>query len=374
MSTLDLLVKCKLSDSFRCKQLESIFDVPHKTEQTREWHIDLPLEEKPWSIGLILGPSGSGKTLCAKQLFGSQFHPLLKWNSAAVVDDFSEQYSIEDITSACQSVGFNTIPAWLRPYHTLSNGEKFRVDVARRLLELPSPVIVDEFTSVVDRQVAMMASHAVQRFIRKTDKQFVALSCHSDVVDWLQPDWIFQPGTLKFTRRLLQRRPPINVTIGRVGPNLWKYFAPFHYMSKDIHKAATCFGLWVNNSLAAFAALLHRPHPKVKNIKAIHRMVTLPDYQGIGLAFVMMNTLGAALKSRGIRTRAYPAHPPFAKSFAQNKRWEQSKELGTFDQNPGMTCLCAKNGRSFFGNRACAVFEYIGESMNAADATRLLGC
>jgi hypothetical protein len=36
----------------------------------------------------------------------------------------------------------------------LSKGERFRADLARIVCEWPAPVAIDEFTSVVDRQIA----------------------------------------------------------------------------------------------------------------------------------------------------------------------------------------------------------------------------
>lgn len=35
--------------------------------------------------------------------------------------------------------------------------------------------------------------------------------------------------------------------------------------------------------IIAFIAVIHFPHPKVKNIKTISRLCVLPDYQGIGI-------------------------------------------------------------------------------------------
>jgi hypothetical protein len=119
-----------------------------------------------------------------------------------VIDDFAGTLSMEQVSSACQAVGFNTIPAWLRPFYVLSNGERFRVELARRLLELSDPIVVDEFTSVVDRQVAQIGAHAVQKYVRRNKRKFVAVSCHYDIVDWLQPDWIFEPATMHFARKV----------------------------------------------------------------------------------------------------------------------------------------------------------------------------
>ena len=51
-------------------------------------------------------------------------------------------------------MGLGTVPAWPRPYEALSKGEKFRADLACIVCEWPAPVVIDEFTSVVDRQMA----------------------------------------------------------------------------------------------------------------------------------------------------------------------------------------------------------------------------
>src|SRR5439155_19760773 len=55
--------------------------------------------------------------------------------------------------------------------------------------------IFDEFTSVVDRTVAQIGSAAVAKTIRRSGKQLVAASCHYDVIEWLQPDWIDRKST-----------------------------------------------------------------------------------------------------------------------------------------------------------------------------------
>ena len=118
----------------------------------------------------------------------------MTWDADSVVDDFDKSYSIDDITAICQAVGFNTIPSWMKPYAVLSTGERFRVEMARQLLEGGDLIVVDEFTSVVDRQVAQIGAHAVQKYVRKSPgKQFVAATCHYDVIDWLQPDWMLEP-------------------------------------------------------------------------------------------------------------------------------------------------------------------------------------
>ena len=76
-----------------------------------------------------------------------------------------------------------------------------RVDIARALLCEKQLVVFDEFTSVVDREVAQVASYAISKAVKRTSKQFIAVTCHYDVVDWLEPDWIFYTDTMSFDKK-----------------------------------------------------------------------------------------------------------------------------------------------------------------------------
>lgn len=350
----------------RVRQVSAMFDAPVSEKSRLQWRFDFPYEAQPWNVGLIVGPSGSGKSTVMREVFGEP--RALNWSASSMIDDFAKGLSVADISESLGSVGFNTIPAWTRPFRVLSNGEQFRSDLARRVLETDGVIVVDEFTSVVDRQVAQIGSHAVQKFIRKRNRQFVAVTCHYDVIEWLQPDWVLDMATRSFTRRLLQRRPQLECAIGRVPYAAWSQFAPFHYLTGELHKAARCFGLWCGDQLAAFAGLLHFPHPSTKNIMRISRVVTMPDYQGIGLAFALIDRLGAAYKALGKRLRNYPAHPAFVRAHDASKAWSLRKDPGTFSPAEGKTSKTRGNLK----NRACAVFEYVGPAMDRQQAMDLI--
>ena len=120
------------------------------------------------------------------------------------------------------SVGFGSVPSWLKPYDVLSNGEKMRVKLARALLER-NEVCFDEFTSVVDRNVAQTACIAINKAIKNTDKKFIAVSCHYDIIEWLEPDWIFDTNTMitNFTQAHVQKKHLKSVNVGeKNGQNL----------------------------------------------------------------------------------------------------------------------------------------------------------
>jgi ABC-type ATPase involved in cell division/GNAT superfamily N-acetyltransferase len=377
---VDLKVESEIVHTTRVRQLSAIFDAPISEKLSHSWSGDVPIEERDWNIGLIVGPSGAGKSSVMRQMFGEP--KTFEWKASSIIDDFAVG-SIEDITGACQAVGFNTIPSWAKPHAVLSTGEKFRVELARHLLEGGDPIVIDEFTSVVDRQVAHIGSHAVQKYIRKHSRKFVAVTCHYDVVEWLQPDWVLEPATMTFHWRSLQRRPGLNVEIARVDKSAWKLFAPFHYLTAELHLAAKCFVLFVNGVPASFAGVLHRPHARVDDIKGISRNVTLPDYQGMGLAYVLVDTMGAAYKAMGYRLRSYPAHPALVRASDKSKNWSLKKKPGNFSPVLGKTSTLKFRGvpnpdggdnikKWNMGSRPCAVFEYCGPTMDLDEANRLI--
>lgn len=373
MRTVRFAVETKLSTSVRARQLSSMFDAPPEKKCRIEWELQLDLDT-PWSVGLVTGPSGSGKSTLMRELWGEPAP--LEWGAASVIDDFPKGLGSADVAAACQAVGFNTVPAWMRPYAVLSNGEKFRVELARRLIASEQLVVMDEFTSVVDRQVAQIGAHAVQKYIRRTPgRQFVAVTCHSDLVDWLQPDWVVDMSTRSFTRRLLQRRPKLDIVVGRLPHAAWQMFAPFHYLTAELAAGARCYGLWANGQLASFAGLLGIPVSRGKTageyIVTISRVVTLPDWQGLGLAMALIGCLGAELKAAGKRLRNYPAHPAFVMAHRKSSEWELSREGGFRSQRSGIARVSAPSWPSYragsaststvrVGGRPCAVFQYCG--------------
>lgn len=190
MSNFNIIRKNDIEKTFRVAKVMSDFDVKieHSNEQF-QGNIDLP---KEWNIGLIVGGSGTGKSTIANELFKDNIIKEFDYNNKSVLDNMPENIETKDIEKMFYSVGFGSVPSWLKPYNVLSNGEKMRVDLARALLEKDF-IVFDEFTSVVDRQVAQTACIA----IKGTNKKFIAVSCHKDIIEWLQPDWIFDTDNMQ---------------------------------------------------------------------------------------------------------------------------------------------------------------------------------
>ncbi len=156
------------------------FEVPPNLPAQSEFH-----------IGVIVGASGSGKSQLLAE-FGGETP--VEWSpTRSIVSHFD---SAEEATERFYAVGLNSVPVWRLPYRVLSNGQQFRADLARRMVQ---GGVVDEFTSVVDRNVAVAASKALSTWARRNDVTGLVLAtCHRDVLPWLQPDWTIDTDAGEF--------------------------------------------------------------------------------------------------------------------------------------------------------------------------------
>lgn len=152
------------------------------------WELDKSQLPTDWQMGLIVGASGTGKSTLLED-FGTQPH--IEWKAnCSIASHFSSAAEARDRFFA---VGLNSVPTWRKPYTVLSTGEKFRADLAR---SIGNNAIVDEYTSVVSRAVAKSASVALRRWVSQSQiKSMVLASCHSDVLEWLSPDWVVDTDT-----------------------------------------------------------------------------------------------------------------------------------------------------------------------------------
>lgn len=372
MPRVDLSLHVDVQRTPRVAQLEGMMDVPRTERATAEYHFDVPIEAKEWQIGLITGPSGAGKTSVAHEMFGDAIVDGYDWDrDRAVIDSFGD-LGIRDVTAALSSVGFSSPPSWLKPFRVLSNGEKFRANLARAIVDPASLIVVDEFTSVVDRTVAKIGSHAVAKALRRIPgKQFVAVSCHDDIVEWLQPDWVLEPHVGAFTWRELRRRPAVELTIKRASYPIWKWFHHHHYLSADLHRAARCFVGYADGRLAAFAGVLPMPHPKRSDLASLSRVVVLPDYQGLGLgAGAFTETIAAVCKTNGKVLCVHPSHPALVKAWARSKLWRMTSPPA-FGKPPSRTSTAISMSTAHARWRRVAHFQWVGPACADRAASQL---
>jgi energy-coupling factor transporter ATP-binding protein EcfA2 len=345
-----------------------MFDLPPLAGTRSAFDVEIPSLDEPWAIGVIVGPSGSGKTTIARQAFGDRL--IERWDWAAqesILDGFPADMGIGDITGLLSAVGFSSPPAWLRPFRFLSNGEQFRVNLARTLAEMPSLAVVDEFTSVVDRTVARIGSGAIAKAVRRRAQKFVAVTCHYDVLPWLEPDWVLDMADGSLCRYWTQnagrlRRPQIALRIIRCRCSAWRIFQRHHYLSADLHRSAQCFIGLIEDRPAVFVAVLPFPHP-IRSGWREHRCVCLPDFQGLGIGNAMSEFVASLYAGTGRPYTSVTSHPAMIRHRARSRVWRMIRAPSRVGGGVRRTLSArrfAAMDRTLSWRRLTASFEFIG--------------
>ena len=362
-----IVVSSAIEKTPRVLQCNGLFDVPPMDRSELKWDVNLPLNDREWNIGLIVGPSGSGKSTVARKVFGKHIVSTYEWpKTKSLLDGFPDAMSIKEIVELLSSVGFSSPPSWVRPFHVLSTGEQFRVTMARTLAEAKQLAVVDEFTSVVDRTVAQIGSAAIAKTIRRRKQKLIAVTCHFDVTDWLQPDWIYRPDLNEFQWRELQRFPTIELTIERVHHQAWQIFRQHHYLDTSLNKSAVCFVARWNDRPVAFSSWLSRFGKGGAGSRREHRTVTLPDFQGVGIGNRLSEYCASLWCGLGLRAFSTTSHPGMIRYRHGSGRWRMVRgpSLASRDSS-------RKVRRSV--NRLTAGFEYVGTAIEPRLARRILG-
>lgn len=351
--------------SYRTARVQSLFNVEDGGRFSCS--AELPIEDLDWSVGLVVGPSGSGKTSIGHRMFGNAAVLNNDWPSdRAIIDVIGAGRSFDEATSALVSVGLGSVPAWLRPYKVLSNGEQFRADLARTICDQPATVVIDEFTSVVDRQIARVGAASFAKAWRRTGGKAVALSCHHDIIPWLQPDWVFDTATGEFTGRYLQRRPAIELTIEQTDWRWWPRFEPHHYLKLPHMIASDCYVGFVDGEPVAHVGFSTRPG--MIEARAA-RFVVMPDWQGIGIGLGFLNAVCAEWR-RGNNRYGKPmptligtSHPGLTRALRNHPLWVQvSASLYGANKNRSAASLQKRkpDAAGYGGHfRAVQSFRYI---------------
>lgn len=361
MPNFDIVRRSEPKKTFRVASVMGTYDLQtNNTEERFCGSIDLP---DKWQIGLIVGNSGTGKTTIARELFPDAYITSFEYTHESLLDDMPQEASVSEICKALTSVGFSSTPSWLKPYAVLSNGEKMRCDLARAMLSPNELFVFDEFTSVVDRNVAKVGSFAMQKAIRKTDKKFIAVTCHFDVEDWLLPDWVFDTNSMTFRvcEGQKKNRPTCRLDIYETKQKdyYWRTFRKYHYLSHSHNNAARVFVATLDGEICAFTSVLPFPHPKKKGFWKGHRTVVLPDYQGLGIGLILRNYVAQLLVDEGKGVIMTTSNPAMIASLKKSPLWVATR-FGRASSGSGKI-----QNRNVKGSTSCAritaSFEYIGK-------------
>ena len=296
--------------SFRCQKAADSLDINAKEKSVHELSINADLETL-FNIGLIVGASGSGKTTLAKQIFGDDVFGFECDLSKPVIEQFPDDYDYDTCAKMLSGIGLTAVPCWIRPMYTLSNGQQARAIAALQMATM-DVFVVDEWTSVVDRTVAKAMSNCLQKFARKNNKTVIALSCHYDVFEWLNPDWVIDCNKQEYIERRslwrdYERQEKLEFTIRKCDKSTWRYFSKYHYLSQTLPFGHIEFyGMYHNSEQIGFICYANYVPHKKGTIRQMHfnRVVIHPDYVGLGLGEHLINITAKHMSDSGVDVRS----------------------------------------------------------------------
>ncbi len=367
---VEVLLQSEVSNNFRCKKACDALDIDINKKSVHHLvinDIDIP---EGFNVGLIYGASGSGKTTLAKQIFGPDIFQSVINEDEPIINQFPKHFTYNECASLLTGIGLNSVPCWVRPVKTLSNGQRARAEAALMMSLAEGIVCIDEWTSVVDRTVARAMSYCLQKFARKFNKQIILLSCHNDVLEWLRPDFVIDCNEQKFMRRendafFFQEREELCFSIRKIGRESWNYFSKYHYLSDKLPGGKLyLYGLFHASKQIGFQCFANYTPTRKNTLPIYHsnRTVIHPDYQGLGLGIKLINESTRVFKEEYpmYRVMAKFSALPVYRAMKKQKVWEHietRREMGkiavggTMDRRSGFRECGAKTYH----------FEYVGD-------------
>lgn len=105
-------------------------------------------------------------------------------------------------------------------------------------------------------------------------------------------------------------------------------------MNTNLANAATMYVGVIDNEIVCFAAIIQFALKKGK--KRVHRLVVLPDYQGVGIGTKFITEIASLYDEKGLEFSLTTSTPSLVYAFLKNENW-----------------ILTRYGRvnSFFGNK-----------------------
>jgi GNAT superfamily N-acetyltransferase len=258
----------------------------------------------------------------------------------------------------------------------LSNGEHHRFEMAMCLDQ--GIATIDEFTSVVDRDTAKSLALSIRKFYdrRGTAEPLYIASCHRDIIDWLDPEWVYDTDLQVLDNRRspfrMGSRPELTLTIRGTSPKMWQYFSKYHYLDTSMSRSVHCYVCLLGDKPIAFHAAIHSTNRDIHSYWRGHRTVVLPEFQGMGIGTKFSDAIAEMYVSKGMRYFSKTAHPSFGEHRENSPLWRATST----NKKSRKGSYLLKDGtirpmKGYGGNaqialrdadRVCYSHEYIGKT------------
>lgn len=156
---------------------------------------DLVVEVDQGDVVYITGQSGSGKSLALKLLAEQMAQNGLKVADLNEVELDPDLPVIDQLGASTTEAldflakaGISDAYIYLRKPHELSDGQRYRLKLAKVMESGADVWIADEFGAVLDRVTARAVAFNMAKVARRLSKTFIVATTHTDLVEELAPN------------------------------------------------------------------------------------------------------------------------------------------------------------------------------------------
>ncbi len=166
---------------------------------------------------------------------------------------------------------------------------------------------------------------------------------------------------MRFRWRQLAGRPPIALDVFAVGREAWRLFGPHHYLSGELTNSAQCYVAEADGTPAAFVAMRFQPLSRAP-CWMVHRLVTLPEWQGVGVGTALLAEVAREYQERPPRrVRIVTRHRGLVLALARSPLWRCVRPMGSAHGQPRSTSVVARrSARATARGEISASFEWRG--------------
>lgn len=167
---------------------------------------------------------------------------------------------------------------------------------------------------------------------------------------------------MSFQWRERRGRPKVELDIHETTTETWEKFKHLHYLTSELSRSAHCYVAEVAGTPVAFCAIRYQPLSS-KAGWMFHRAVTMPEWQGIGIAMLMFETIAREYQEKPPhRVRVTPRHPGLCRAFARSPLWRCVRAMGpsTHRGRGDRGAAVVRAGQAASRGEITATFEWRG--------------